>query len=126
MPFRFSVTAYNLVRNDFGYVDNSGNSSVVEEASTFDKIFRRITLGTELILSDNLQIRAGYNHMIREELRLEEVSGGSGFSLGLMFRVKAFEFAYTRAFYHVAGGGNYFTLISNFNTLFKKTTEDDD
>ena len=126
MPFRVSLTGYNLFRNDFGYIDGTGNSSFDEEASTFNKIFRRITIGTEIIFSDNFQVRAGYNHLIRQELRLEEQSGGAGFSLGFMFRVKAFEFAYTRAFYHVAGGGNYFTVISNFNKLFKKTIVEDD
>jgi len=125
MPFRFSVTGYNLFR-DLDYLDDTGNSSFNEDPGTFNKIFRRITIGTELIFSENFQLRAGYNHQIRQELRLEERPGGAGFSFGFMFRVKAFEFAYTYAPYHVAGAGNYFTVISNFSKMFKIKRKEND
>ena len=125
MPFRLSLTGYNLFR-DLDYIDDSGNTSFSEEPSTFNKIFRRITIGTELIFSENFQLRAGYNHMIRQELRLEERPGGAGFSFGFMFRVKTFEFAYTYAPYHVSGAGNYFTVMSNLSKMFKKTAEEND
>lgn len=121
MPFRFSITAYNLNKSDVGFFDPAGRlGSNKEEPGTVDKIFRHLAFGTELLLSENVNLRAGYNHLIRKELRLEQISGGAGFSLGFIVRVKAFELAYSHSFYHVAGGANHFTLASNLGTIFKK------
>lgn len=121
MPFRFSVTAYNLSKGDIGYFDPAGGlGSNKEEPGTVDKIFRHLVFGMEILLNDNVNLRAGYNHLIRKELRLEQVSGGAGFSLGFMVKVKAFELAYSHAFYHVGGGANSITLSSHLGSLFKE------
>ncbi|MGK7397157.1 MAG: type IX secretion system protein PorQ [Candidatus Cyclobacteriaceae bacterium M3_2C_046] len=119
MPVRFSLTARHLSRRNllvpeetgFG---NNGDPGIV------DKIMGRMVLGAEFLIHKNFNLRAGYNHLISHELSLENASGGAGFSFGLMFKVKAFEFAYSRAFYHVSGGINYFTLSSNLNSFFRK------
>lgn len=127
MPLRFSVTAHHLHKFDIVYndpsqkkqVDLDGNE-IENKVSIADKIGRHFILGGEFLLGKNLNILFGYNYLRRRELRMETRSGGAGFSLGAMVRVKSFEFAYTRAFYHVAGGASYLTLTSNFNTLLKK------
>lgn len=126
MPFRFSVTAYNLSRGDITFFNPAPEDpdDLAEEPGTVDKIFRRFVIGTELILSKNFNVRLGYNHLIRRELRLEETSGGAGFSYGFGLRIKAFEFSFARGGYHVAGGSNNFTLTSNLNRLIKKKTVD--
>ena len=120
MPIRFSATIYNLHQGDIAYFDPSGDGEPgKEEPGTIDKIFRHFVFGAEILLSENFQVRAGYNHLIRRELRLQQTSGGAGLTFGFMFRVKSFELAYTRALYNVAGGANYFTLSSNLNSFFK-------
>jgi hypothetical protein len=120
MPLRFSFTAYNLSRGESPYFDAQARHNLnKEQPGTVDRIFRHLSVGTEILLSNNVHLRAGYNHLLRQELRLEQATGGAGFSLGMMFRVKAFEFAYTRGFYHTAAGSNYFSLMSNLNTFFK-------
>lgn len=119
MPFRFSITAYNLSRGDIAYYDPFLNNNQ-DEPGVVDKILRHITVGTEILLSKNFNVRVGYNHLVRKELRLEDTSGGAGFSAGFMFKVKAFELAYARRFYHVAGGSNTFTLASDLSTFIKK------
>ena len=53
-----------------------------------EEIFRRLVFGAELIASNNFQLRFGYNHLLRQELRLATTSGGSGFSFGFVFKVK--------------------------------------
>jgi len=58
--------------------------------------------------------------LIRQELRLQETSGGAGFSYGLLVKIKAFEMAYSRALYHVAGGTNYITLTSDLSKFIIK------
>lgn len=120
-PFRLSFTFYNLYKGDISYFDPAGNLNATTEApSTADKVLRHMVFGTELLLSKNVNVRFGYNHLVRRELRLTDVSGGAGFSFGFMFRVKAFEFAYSRGGYHPAGGTNSFTVTSNLNYLIKK------
>lgn len=119
MPLRFSFTGYNLYKGDISYYDRSQIPDD-DKPGAFDKIFRHIVVGAELLLTKNVNLRMGYNHLIRQELKLESTSGGAGFSFGLMFRVKAFEFAYSRGGYHVAGGSNNFTLTANTNLFFKK------
>ena len=119
MPIRFSITAYNLSRGDITYYDSSLRNNQ-DEPGAVDKVLRHAAFGAEVLLSKNVNLRFGYNHLVRKELRLEETSGGAGFSMGLMFRVKSFELAYSRSFYHVAGGSNVFTLASDLSTYIKK------
>lgn len=119
MPFRFSFTGYNLTQGDISYFDPN-SIDFVDEPGTFDNIFRHVNIGAELLLSKNINVRLGYNHLVRQELKLEETGGGAGFSFGLMFRVKAFEFSYSRGGYHAAGGSNSFSVTANTNTFFKK------
>lgn len=119
MPIRFSITAYNLSRGDIAYYDSSLRNNQ-DEPGAVDKVLRHAAIGAEVLLSKNVNLRFGYNHLVRKELRLEETSGGAGFSMGLMFRVKSFELAYSRSFYHVAGGSNVFTLASDLSTYIKK------
>ncbi len=122
MPFRFSVTAYNLYQADIAYYDPAYQPYVNnEEPGTVDKVMRHITFGTELVLSKNFNLLAGYNHLVRRELRLEQASGGAGFSWGFNVRLKTFQFAYTKSYYHVAGGTNFLTLGYNFNNSLKKS-----
>ncbi|MGI9542663.1 MAG: type IX secretion system protein PorQ [Cyclobacteriaceae bacterium] len=121
MPFRFSLTAYNIAANGDDFLDPRGDGlHPIESAQGLDKMFRRLALGTEVLMSKNVNLRVGYNHLIRQELRLQQTSGGAGFSFGFLIKVKAFEMAYSRALYHVAGGTNYITLTSDLSKFMNK------
>ncbi len=127
MPFRFSLTAQHLQRLDIVYLDpGSGTTldasgNIMQPRKTLgDQIARRFVLGLEFLPSKNFQVRGGYNHLIRRELRHEPAPGAAGFSGGFMMRIKAFELAYTRAWYHAAGGTNYLTITSNLNSFFTR------
>ncbi|WP_420385197.1 type IX secretion system protein PorQ [Roseivirga sp.] len=127
MPFRFSLAARNLNRADVVYYDASSNVLLGEddEPGFSEEIFRRLVFGTEILLSPNFQARLGYNHLIRQELKNQNgANGGAGFSFGFMFRTKRFEFAFSRALYHAAGGSNTFQLNMDLNGLIKKRTND--
>lgn len=121
MPFRFTFTAYNLNRDNVAYFDES-LVGTEEKPGQVDKIFRHINIGAEIILGKNFNVRLGYNHLLRKELRLSSTSGGAGFNFGFMFRIKAFELAYTNSSYHANGGRSFFTVTSNLNRFFKKKT----
>ena len=127
MPFRFSLTAHSLYTYDIVYLDPNNSTSLdpsgnpqTEEKSTFDKVASHFIVGGELVFSDNFNLRLGYNHLRRSELRIEERPALSGFSVGFMARIKSFTLEYTRTFYHIDGGRNLFTLQMNLNPLFSK------
>lgn len=116
MPFRFTVTAYNLVRQNLLF---ESESDVVQAKalSIFDQIISRLNFGTELILSENVQFLFGYNHLRRNELKLETTGGGAGFTYGLMIGIKRFQLRYSRATYNSAGGANFIGIQTNFQTF---------
>ncbi len=128
MPFRFSITANRLYQYDLSYFDNSqindnGNNIFDNTSSgapnTFDKIFQHITIGTEIILGKNINLRAGYNHLIRQSLRGEQVAGGGGFTFGFLFQTKKLNLAYSNAIYQTGGNAHFITLGTNFNEIIK-------
>ena len=124
MPVRFSVAAYNLYKGDILYDDPAYSSE--GEPTTFDKVFSHFNFGMEILVSKNVHLRGGYNYLIRRQLRLEQKPGGSGFSFGIMIKVRQFEFSYTRAMYHVAGGINQAGLSVNLDSFYnrKKITKE--
>lgn len=125
MPLRFSITAHNLQRLDIVYLDpnqrgqlNENGEEIKKKKSLGDKIARHFAVGGELLLGKSLNVRLGYNHLQRRELRLENAAGGAGISFGVMVRVSQFQLDYTRAGLHASGAANYFTVARNLNSLF--------
>jgi len=128
MPLRFSLTAHHLQQFDIVYLDPNQRGQLGEDGEEIkkkktvgDKIARHFAVGGELLLSKNLNVRVGYNHLQRRELRLDNTSGGAGISFGVMLRISQFQLDYTYAGIHASGGANYFTVARNLNTLFTKT-----
>lgn len=114
MPFRFSFTAHHLTswRTDAFNPDN--------EPGAVDQLFRHVNIATELLLHKNVELRFGYNHRIRTDLVVSNAGGGAGISYGILFRIKALSFAYSRGGYSAASGINNFTIIVDSKTLFSK------
>lgn len=119
MPVRFSVTAYHLDTWDILYYDEENNVGR-EKPGTFEIIFSHLNFGAEFLVSKNVHLRGGYNYLVRQDLKLPNKSGASGLSFGLLIRIKAFDFSYSRAMYHAAGGINYIGLTSNISKFYKK------
>jgi hypothetical protein len=121
MPVRFSLTASNLPKQNLVYFDPGSRVYFNhQEPGYFDKIFTRANMGAEFLLGPNFHLLAGYNHRIRNELRLEQTAGGAGFSFGAWIKIKSFELAISRAHYHVLGGNTHFTVSHNVDRLFNK------
>jgi hypothetical protein len=127
MPVRFSLTAHHLQQWDIQYLDPnqrgtldaSGNEKVPTK-SFGDNLARHFTVGAALVLGKGLNIRVGYNHLQRRELRLDNTSGSAGFSFGVMLKISTFQIDYTHATLQAAGSSEYFTLARNLDSLFKK------
>lgn len=127
MPVRFSATAHRLYQGDIVYLDPSAkgkldenNNEIKPTKKLADKIGRHFVGGLEVLLSKNVNLRVGYNYLRRRELRLENVSGGAGFSFGAMVKAGAFQLEFTRAIYSPAGGGTYLTVVSDLGRVFHK------
>ncbi|MCE3229274.1 MAG: hypothetical protein K0S32_3825 [Bacteroidetes bacterium] len=73
-----------------------------------DNFFRHLTVGTEILLSENFMIRIAYNHRRQKEMILPERRGANGLSVGFGFKVKRFAFGF--AFTKMASAGNYTIL----------------
>lgn len=114
MPLRLSLTLHSL--NKLKVSEEIRG----EEISSIDQIFSHFVFGTEVLLTKNINIRAGYDHERRQEMKIEQGGALSGFSIGMMVRVKAFEIAYSRGAFNAAGSQNCFTLITDLNYFLNK------
>lgn len=127
MPLRFSMTAHSIQRWDVQYLDPSREfilddegEEVAREKSFGQKLFRHFVFGGEFMLMDGFHLRGGYNFLRRQELKVDERRGMTGFSFGAMIRFNWLEFNFTRAMYHISGGTNVISLTMNTGKLFKK------
>lgn len=116
MPVRFSFTAHHLQQWDIQYLDprattlDANGAAQAPTKSFGDNLARHFTVGAALVLSENIQLRVGYNHLQRRELRLDNTGGGAGLSFGAMVAISSFQLDYTYATLQAAGASNYFTL----------------
>ena len=111
MPLRFTITSSNLSNTNFiEESESEGRSN-----KSIEKVLRRMNLGAELLLSKNFNVLVGYNHKRKQELKLDEIGGGAGFSYGFMIKIKRFQFRFSRATYHAAGGSSFLSLQTNLN-----------
>lgn len=113
MPFRFSITAFDLT--DYDTFENQKDSP-----GTIDKVVRHLNVGTELLLSKNVNILLAYNFRRRQELKVEEAGGGAGLSLGLSFQIKTIELVLSRVGYGPKQASYGFTLNSDLKKIIRK------
>ena len=111
MPLRFTLTTNSLVNENYEESNTSGG----RDNNAVDKVWKRLNLGAEVLLSENFQFLLGYNHKRKQELRLEDRGGGAGFSYGLMVKIKQIELRFSRATYHMAGGSSFISLRTDLN-----------
>ena len=111
MPLRFSITAQQIYQWNIVYSDPAINFSfdtngniITKKPSTVEKLARHLVFGTELLLHKNFRLLVGYNHLRRQEMRLQKGNSAAGFSFGLMAQTSRFGFGYSYAVQHVAGG----------------------
>ena len=128
-PFRLSMMAHDLNNWDLSYnipgatetIDAlTGDTIPVFKASFAEKLFRHLNFGVEIAPTDNFAIRLGYNFTRRKNLGIENRMGIAGFSAGVGFKIKKFEFDYALAVYSSAGASNMFTITTNLNEWYRK------
>ena len=130
-PLRFTLTAHNLHIWDNTYVNvNTRNKEIDLETGQIknqtigfaDRLMRHVIFNTELVFSDNFQLRMGYNHQRRAELSPENRRAMTGFSWGFGIGIKKFYLSYGSAGYFPGISSHYFSVhrnLSNFRSSKK-------
>lgn len=128
LPLRLSVTFQHLNRWNLAYNNpNAINGYDINGVALKDTVYwyheipRHIIFGGEFMFSKGFNVRIGYNHQRRADLRPAEAHLLSGMTMGFMLKVKAFEIAYTKAFYHSSDGIDMFSLIFALDGFYKKS-----
>lgn len=128
-PFRISMMGHDLMDWDLSYnipgatetIDAlTGDTIPAFKAKFTEKLFRHLNFGVEITPNDNFAIRLGYNYNRRKSLGIDGRMGISGFSAGVGFKIKKFEFDYALAVYSSAGASNMFTITTNLNEWYRK------
>ena len=123
-PIRFSVNLTNLQKWDLSYLDPTAEAKFdpdtfeelpPEEATFINKAFRHVVFGTEVLLSKNFHLQLGFNYQRRIELQVTEKTSLVGFTTGLAFKIKKFNFNYSLASYHLGGTAHSFSITSNIH-----------
>jgi len=65
-------------------------------------------------------LRFGYNHQLKQELKVSPFTSFNGFSIGFGFKVKKIAFDYGFGSVHLAGGMNHLSLSTNFSEWGKR------
>ena len=112
MPLRFSITIFNIY-------NGSEKNSRFEENSITKKVISKINLGTEVLISKNLNLQLGYNYLRRKELSYEGSKGGLGFSYGILLKIKRISINYARSIYNISGGLNSISLNLGLKKIIK-------
>lgn len=126
-PFSLSALAYHLYKWDIRYdnpLDRVSNNLFAEEntndnSSYFaDKLFRHFVFALDMRIGKRIELSAGYNHLRRSELALQEQKGMSGFSLGVGLYLNKYNIHFARSYYHITGPVNEIGLTLNTGQLF--------
>ncbi len=127
-PIRFSLIGENLQTwdltpesNDEVVVDPlTGEETRANKGGFGENLARHLVANAEILLTENLHVRIGYNYNRRQQLKIEERPGSAGITWGFGFRVSKFHLSYARAAYSLAGVSNHFNVSVKFDD-FKKS-----
>ncbi len=132
-PFRL-IFAYDLLNKwNLKYIstiDTTGKSNPFNSSSTAtdstafkkfskkfgsraDNIMRHVTIGTEILLTKNFNLRIAYNYRRQREFALPERRGANGLSLGFGLKIKRFAFAYSFTKMAFPGNSSIFSITAS-------------
>lgn len=126
MPLRFSMVVHSINRPNLIFFDRDApieydlsGEPIENKFPFFDNLFRHFIFGTEFLLSKGFNLRAGYNHMRRQELRSQNRAGLSGFSFGVGLKIKHIRLDYGLASFHAIGPTHNFTVSTSIGAWKK-------
>lgn len=127
VPLRLFLVAHHLYRWDIRY-DNPAdrvNTSIFGEEQNdedktyfFDKFFRHLNFGAEIVLAKKLTATVAYNHLRRRENGVSDAMGLAGFSFGLGLELNKLQVKYARSYYGSAGAYHEVGFNLQLNKFF--------
>jgi len=111
-PFRFGIQAHQLNKLNNVYLDPlakptydplTGDTIPVYTPSLGTKMASHVNFQVELLASKSFHLRGGFNYMRRQQMKVTEHPGLSGFSMGMSLKLKKFNLDYGVQFYSKAG-----------------------
>ena len=139
-PFRLIAQYDQLLKWDLTYVnpldvdkdiDPFTNQPIVKTkrqirrekiSDGLDKFGRHLTVGTEVILTKNFNIRVAYNFRRGKEMALPDRKVVNGLSLGFGFKINRFHLNYGFSKYALTGNAHTFGITTNLNYFHKKSS----
>ncbi|HEX7366698.1 MAG TPA: type IX secretion system protein PorQ [Pelobium sp.] len=120
-PLKYHITYNNLQQFNLTYLNPNSTDDTdlitgeaIDKSSTFvNKFSRHLIFGAELLLSQALNLQAGYNLQQHKELNINGLGGLSGFSFGFSLHLKKVNLGYAHSTLNLAGSNNYFSLTLN-------------
>lgn len=126
-PFRFSIVLQQLQKpklytkqtnyTEPGTEDNTDKNTV--NSDFLENCLRHLILGVEFVPTKTFFVRAGLNYNSRQDLKLSEKPGTTGFSWGFGFRLSKFHFAYANTRYHLAGPSHQISISTNWREFLR-------
>ena len=130
-PFRITMVYDQLLKWNMKYispVDTAGktspfgNNETPKDSTKFQKFSKRfgsgldnfvrhITVGAEIILTKNFNIRLAYNYRRQREMTLPERRGANGLSLGFGFKIKRLGVSYSFTKMAFPGNSSIFSFV---------------
>lgn len=127
LPLRWQITLEQLETFDLRYDDpndrqvNQLTGEVEENSpSMLNNLMRHVVLGAEFAPAEFLNFQVGLAARRRQELTLDTRRTGAGWSFGIGIKISKFKINYGRSNFHVAGGANHFSIITDLGS-FKKS-----
>ncbi len=108
MPLRISLTMHSLNRWQMPTVADTRKPTFSQNLA------RHMELGTELLLSDYVQVGLGYNRLRHEDLKSSNRLDLAGTSIGLIIHTKRLRFDISRSSWSNAGGLLQLSIQSTF------------
>lgn len=129
LPFRYTITGHHLYQWDIRYLDPNVTETdftgqIIEEnryKAFADNFFRHLVFSGEFLFGRRglFNIRFGYNHLRRQELKVSTFRTLGGFSLGFGMNVKRFRLNYGLGFYHLEGATNHLGVTMSLGDNWK-------
>jgi hypothetical protein len=119
-PFSFSLTLRHLEKPDLTHDYDTGDD--IPSGGFGENLLRHVIFGIEILPADILWLGVGLNYQRRSEMRIEQRAGMTGFTAGFGIRTRAFELAYGRDAYHLAGASNHITITLRPELILKNQT----
>ena len=114
-PLRFHISYNHLHKWSFNNESNLNPSEAIDFNTIFNQFFNHFVFGTELLFSENFNVRLGYDLLSRNELQPTSRPGTTGISWGVGFKVKGFKINYSNSKYHFSGVSNNLTIVKKLN-----------